>query len=374
MARNSMNFQVKAGLETKGFKRGVNELKSMMGGLRSSFTSLAAGIGLGLGFKELITSLKNTSIELDTAINTLKNVSKETMYFDSSIGAVQASVSSFSENMEFLRKISDKYGQDLVALTNGFAHFKAASDTAGLSLQQQQYIYEQLTRAAAHFHMSSDQTANMMLAITQMFSKGKVAAQELRLQLGNALPGAFNLMAKALGVSTSELDKMIRNGEVLANDAVPKFAQELEKVTKNSSFDSLQLSLNKFKNAWYDLTTNTGFADFFKKGVYIGTSAIKILSDNFNHFLKLLLSLGTLGVFKRFKAEGDAYIAHLQAQLVKLETAINKFSIASASKANKGQIGGFTYYMPSDNLNKTSLQLLAEHNKKLLEMYNIRKQ
>lgn len=375
MARNSMNFQVKAGLETKGFRKGVNELRSMMGGLRASFASLATGIGLGLGFKELLSGLKNTSIELDTAINTLRNVSKETTTFKMAIGEVEASVSSFNENMEFLREISDKYGQDLIALTDGFAKFKAASSNAGISLQEQQYIFEQLTRAAAHFHMSADQTSNMMLAITQMFSKGTVQSQELRLQLGNALPGALNIMAKALGVTTSELGKMITNGEVLANDAVPKFAKELENITKNSSFESLQLSLNRFKNAWYDLTTNSGFADFFKKGVDIGTSAIKTLSDNFNHFLKLLLSLGTLGVFNRLKAEGDAYIAHLQSQLVKLENTINSFSSASAGKARKGVIGGkFTFYSPTDNLNETSLRILKEHNNKLLEMYNIRKQ
>ena len=52
-------------------------------------------------------------------------------------------------------------------------------------------IYEALTRAAGAYHMAADRTNDMMIAVTQMLSKGKVAAEELRRQLGNTLPGAF---------------------------------------------------------------------------------------------------------------------------------------------------------------------------------------
>jgi tape measure domain-containing protein len=373
MARNSMNFNVKAGLETKNFKKGVNELKGQMASLRTSFASLAAGIGIGLGFKELITSLKNTSIQLDTAINTLKNVSYETQSVSTNVGDLNTRFSSFGENMEFIKRISNEYGQDLVTLTNSFAHFKAASNSAGLSLKEQQYIFEQLTRAAAFYHMSQDQMGNTMLAVTQMLSKGKVAAQELKLQLGNALPGAVNIMAKALGASTAELEDMIENGEVISKDAVPKLARELENITRNGSFDSLQLSLNKFKNAWYDFTTKSGFGEFFKKGVDIATTALKYLSDNFNKFLSLLLSIGAVSVFNRLKIEGDNYIASLEAQLVRLEAAVKRFQQRFKSGTTTEIGDGFQIFSGSADMDKRSLQNIEEHNTRLLEMYELKK-
>ena len=59
-------------------------------------------------------------------------------------------------------------------------------------------------------------------------SKGTVQAEELRGQLGERLPGAFNLAAQAMGVTTQELNKMLDNGEVLAIDLLPKLAEVLD--------------------------------------------------------------------------------------------------------------------------------------------------
>jgi tape measure domain-containing protein len=44
-------------------------------------------------------------------------------------------------------------------------------------------------------------------ALEQMLSKGNVQAEELRGQLGERLPGAIYFSAKALGVTTRELNK-----------------------------------------------------------------------------------------------------------------------------------------------------------------------
>ena len=76
-----------------------------------------------------------------------------------------------------------------------------------------------------------------MLATTQVFSKGKVQAEELRGQIGERLPGAFGLFAEATGRSTAELDKALENGEVSLQDFVTfaeallnKYEQDAEKI------------------------------------------------------------------------------------------------------------------------------------------------
>lgn len=379
MAKNSMNFNLKMGLDSKNFKRGINEVQGLMNGFRSSLLSFGAAIGAGFSFGALFSELKEAALELDTAMNTLKNVSKETYTFQTSIGEVTTSVNIFGENLEYVRKLADTYGQDLAAITHGFAKFTAACNNTGLALEQQKYIYEQLTRAAAYYHLSAYESQNVMNAVVQMMSKGKIAAEELRRQLGNSLPGAFNLMAAAMGVSTAELDKLMKEGKVISAEVLPLFAQELEKVTKGGNFDSLQLSLNKLKNAWYDFTTNSDFATYFKKGVDAATTALDFLGRNFKHLISLLLSIGTLKLFQGIGARGAAEIQmmvskakELDAMLRRTESTMTRF-LSKQSGFEMQKMGG--YNVPIAYATTTDKQLLtrlANYNQKLLELHNLK--
>lgn len=379
MAKNSMNFNLKMGLDSKNFKRGINEVQGLMNGFKSSLLSFGAAIGAGFSFGALFSGLKEAALELDTAMNTLKNVSKETHTFQTSIGEVSTSVSIFGENLEYVRQLADTYGQDLAAITHGFAKFTAACNNTGLALDQQRYIYEQLTRAAAYYHLSAYESQNVMNAVVQMMSKGKIAAEELRRQLGNSLPGAFNLMAKAMGVSTAELDKLMKEGKVISAEVLPLFAQELEKVTKGGNFDSIQLSLNKLKNAWYDFTTNSDFATYFKKGVDVATQALDFLSKNFNHLMTLLLSIGTLKLFQGIGAKGAAELQIMVTKAQELDLMLKKAEASMVKlSAKKGgfeiqKMGGYNVAIPyATTTDVNLLRQLEQYNQKLLELHNLK--
>lgn len=379
MAKNSMNFNLKMGLDSKNFKRGINEVQGLMNGFKSSLLSFGAAIGAGFSFGALFSELKQAALELDTAMNTLKNVSKETHTFQTSIGEVSTSVSIFGENLEYVRQLADTYGQDLAAITHGFAKFTAACNNTGLALDQQRYIYEQLTRAAAYYHLSAYESQNVMNAVVQMMSKGKIAAEELRRQLGNSLPGAFNLMAKAMGVSTAELDKLMKEGKVISAEVLPLFAQELEKVTKGGNFDSIQLSLNKLKNAWYDFTTNSDFATYFKKGVDVATQALDFLSKNFNHLMTLLLSIGTLKLFQGIGAKGAAELQIMVTKAQELDLMLKKAEASMMRLSSKKggfeiqKMGGYNVAIPyATTTDVNLLRHLEQYNQKLLELHNLK--
>ena len=57
-----------------------------------------------------------------------------------------------------------------------------------------------------------------MRATSQVFSKGKVSAEELRQQLGERLPGAFTLFADSMNLTPAELDKALEQGKVTLED------------------------------------------------------------------------------------------------------------------------------------------------------------
>jgi tape measure domain-containing protein len=69
-----------------------------------------------------------------------------------------------------------------------------------------------------------------MTAFTQMASKGRVQAEELRGQLGDRLPGAEQMFADALGVNTQQLDKLMKNGKLLSKDVLPRVSAQMKKM------------------------------------------------------------------------------------------------------------------------------------------------
>lgn len=371
------NFTTKLGLDSAGFKQGVNKVRNSINSLKASFLSLTSALGAGLGFTQLIASIKNTATDLSVAMNTLKNVSYQTKAFKDGTKEVTIEVTNFQDNLSFVRKLAGEYGQDLVAVTDNYAKFTAACKKTNLTLDDQRNVFEALTRAAAYYHLSADRTADMMNAITQMMSKGKVAAEELRRQLGNTLPGAFNLMAAALGVSTAKLDIMMRDGDVIAADVLPRFAAMLNTVTKSGDFDSLQASLNKFKNAWYQFVERSGAENAFKWIVDGSTNALGAVTNNITGikaaFVGLFTYLASINLFSVFEKQGKSWKENLEKTLKAAE-----FSMARTKRAIDGNTTNLTQspigvYSPVSGATLTDrdVQWISQYNRDLLKAKEI---
>ena len=379
---NNFNFQASLKLNSGGFKKGVNQVKSSLAGLKSSFLSVAGALGAGLGFAQLISNLRETATQLSVAKNTLENVSRVTKVYSDGINEMNVEVSNYRENLTFVKRLSKEYGQDLVALMTNFAQFTSACKKTDLALEDQKKVYEALTRAAAYYHMSADRTKDMMNAVTQMMSKGKVAAEELRRQLGNALPGAFNLMAAAMGVSNVELDKMMREGKVIAADVLPQFAAMLNTITQDAHFDSLQTSLNNFKNAWYDLVDNSGAESFFKAVVDGSTSIINAIGKNIKGLLSTIkgfvVAIASYKLFKGWEKQGQEYLANQHKNLKTLEkeyqTFLNKFGEDSKSRGYTKNDVNQWQARTNGAITQQDLQALRNYNETLLRINAVKKE
>lgn len=325
-----MTFNASLRLNSAGFKKGVAEVKSALAGLKSSFLSLAGALGAGLGFSQFISSMKDTAVQLSTAQNVLKNVSKVTKEYTDGVNKGTIEINNYAENLAYVERLSKDYSQDLIGLTENFAKFHAACDKTNLSLEQQKDVFEALTKAAAYYHMSADQTNDMTLAITQMMSKGKVTSEELRRQLGNSLPGAFNLMAAAIGVTTAQLEDMMKKGEVISSEALPRFAAMLNTVTKNADFDSLQMSINRLKNTWTKFVESSGAENVFQGIIDGADSVLQTISNNIRLIgaaIKGLIAtiLGTK-LLSYLERRGQQYFAGVEKGLVQAKKAYKKYA------------------------------------------------
>ena len=99
-----------------------------------------------------------------------------------------------------------------------------------------------------------------LTATAQVFSKGKVSAEELRQQIGERLPGAFSLFAKSLGITPQELDKALEDGKVSLQD-FQTFAEEIFKkygLTAQIIADSPEAAGDRLSVALSNLSESVG--------------------------------------------------------------------------------------------------------------------
>jgi tape measure domain-containing protein len=164
----------------------------------------------------------------------------------------------------------------LLSATKGTALEGVATDQINYSIEQ----------ASAAYALDKDSTARINLAVAQMASKGKVSMEELRQQLGEVLPGAFQVAARAMGVTTAELDRLVSTGNLTAEEFLPRFAQQLTAETADGvvgASNSAAASVNRLQNAIYELQVNVGTALL---PAY--NTSLKLMSEALQVVIKLL--------------------------------------------------------------------------------------
>lgn len=169
--------------------------------------------------------------------------------------------------------------------------FQETADTArgffaasqGTTLQKDMNnIFEAVANSAAALQMSTDDVNGVFRALGQIVSKGKVQAEELRGQLGERLPGAFQIAAKAMGMSTAELDKFMADGKLTAEDLLPKLAQVLkDKYAKaaEEAANSVQGSINRMSSEWEIFKANILDSEMVVGMLNRVTAALKLKND-----------------------------------------------------------------------------------------------
>lgn len=246
---------------------------------------------LNASVREAIAKAKghtSTSINGDRAASSLDNLSSAAVKTAGAFISMQAVINSYRQIMEVgLQRASSersidfvfgdqspqvkKFIQDLTQITGmdttetqaQFASF-GASATTTMGLEGSEELFKNLTGYARLMGRSDEQIQRALTAVSQMASKGQVMSEELKGQLSEALPGATQAFAKALGLTEKQLFDKMKNGDVKASDALPKFAKELgSQINSRGGWkaiqDSTQTMLGNLKNTW-----NNSLTDIFR--------------------------------------------------------------------------------------------------------------
>lgn len=255
-------------------------------------TSNFSKTGLGSavrGFKNLMSAfgvVGGITIFASAAREIFK-VSKELDALNFSMRKIIPSNFEFQQTMLFLKDITNAYGAELVSTTTRYVKFLAAAKQSGLALDQTEKIFGTVTKAAGVLGLKTDELTGVYLALEQMLSKGKVTTEELRRQLGERLPGAFGIMANAVGVTVKELDGLLKKGEILSAEALPKFAEELERaygIESVTKVDTLVAAQIRLQNAWIEFVSDLNASGQIK-------AVFDFLAENLGEILNITLKL-----------------------------------------------------------------------------------
>jgi tape measure domain-containing protein len=250
-AREAGNAKERAGKQARDAAgKFTGGAKSMLAEFKSLKSAIAA-TGLALFAADLL----RTELQVQRTANALRFASD--------------SAPDFARNKSFVSGTANTFGLNELSSSREFAKFMAAGKGTEFSGDQLRAVYLSVAKAATVLGLSSDETAGTLNALQQMISKGTVQAEELRGQLGERLPGAFGMAARAMGVTTKELGKMLEKGDITAYRLLPALAVEMEKAFgpyAAKAATSLNAEFNRMTNAWTNFKTtlmSSGVGEFF---------------------------------------------------------------------------------------------------------------
>lgn len=229
-------------------KRKTDEFTDGVTSAQSALSSMAKGAAVafaGIGLANVYSDLKDVTKEFErikTVLNFISGGEGE-------------------ETLKYLEDYSNKLGISIQGAVEGYKTIAASARGTNLEGQQTKEIFEGISTAGAALQLDAFQVEGALMAIGQMMSKGKVQAEELRGQLGERIPGAFQIAARAMGMTTAELDKFMADGKLMAEDFLPLFAQQLKTefaAGAEAAAQSFGASMNRMDNEILKLKQDLG--------------------------------------------------------------------------------------------------------------------
>ena len=297
-------------------------LGGVLGGVPGSFAGAAIGAQVGM-IRQSLGEVAKTVAEINSMKIALAGVSKSAEDYNRSFASV------IEISKEFLFPIDKAIGE--------FTKLKAAVVGAGLGTEEATDVFKGFAAAILATGGDAEKLSGALLAASQVFSKNKVQAEELRGQISERLPGAFATFASSIGVSTQELDKMLRDGKVSTKNFVEfsrtLFAQysstaETLGSSPEKAGQRLQVALSfaTLEYGGFFQKVGAGFQDYL-------TNLVNFVTENKENFIKIVADVAAFGqdIAAKISVAASNIVTPfiLGFQLIKdeIDTLISKFDL-----------------------------------------------
>ena len=304
--RESMRLLASSGSATgaeldQAFRSGQTRIRELEREIREATGSLtmmdkAAGllkttVGQLAAFVSLVEIVERTGRAFITA-----NANIESMRLG--LTSIYEDAGTAADQIEFLQGAADRAGVSFNDISNAFTKFSASAKFSNIPLSESNALFGELSRVAGVLGLSTVKAEQALEAVSQIAAKGTVSMEELRQQLGDAIPGATALTAKGLGITTEELFRLVEAGQLSAREFFPAFTKALADIQGESN--TLTAAWARLQNAIsiaFQKLGDAGVTNALKDALNGLASVVRVVSDNMG-----VLTASAEALFKVFVA------------------------------------------------------------------------
>ena len=264
---------------TRGWRTGAQAATE--GGKRTAAAADAMGERMGLASQ----AAKSLGQALATAF-TLREAAQAMAGMEglqAGLTAVSGSAERAAADMDFVRGVAVRIGADVSEAGRAYLGLAAATKDTAVEGEPTRQVFEAVATAMGKAGKSSAETSNALQALSQMASKGVVQSEELRGQLGEALPGALSAAARGLGITTAELMKLVEEGKITAQDLFPALSKGLNELYGGApQAQTLSQEFTNVKNSFMVMSERIGQAGgltALKTAAEVAQTAIVLMGE-----------------------------------------------------------------------------------------------
>ena len=211
--------------------------------------------------------------------------------FEAVTGSAEAGAVAF----QHAKDQAEKVGAPVSGVAQAYLDFTASVKGSALEGEAATTVFDAVTAAMAAMGSSSERTQNALLALSQMAAKGAISIEELRGQLGEALPQGLAAMARGLGLTTQELIDLVSAGKLTAEEGLPALGNALLDIGgSGGKADLFSQSWERMKNAVNEAFTTIGQGVIWQgltSAVIWATDEVKALSNGIDTLAEKLSRL-----------------------------------------------------------------------------------
>ena len=237
---------------------GVVDLTSLLG--RAAVAAAGIGAATAFGAGRAINSIRETTDELGGMVLALRAVNREVDRTNAPrlqatpTGLADAfSGRKTAEDLEYLNRVAHEHGLVLTDISGTYVKLKAAAVGANLPLNTIRETFDGVADMSVVFGLPQAQVDRAMTALSQIAGKGQLYSEELKGQLGEALPDAIGLTARAFGVSVKELNKLMEDGAISSDEFFRRFSRQVQieyGEAARSMAGTTRVAVGQLRNAW----------------------------------------------------------------------------------------------------------------------------
>ncbi len=295
------------------FSRTTRNIHGMTGALRGLENAFSLSYHAGSLFRTMIGALS-----LGTFAKSVFDTSVMYLKADAAFRVVTSSQEEATQEMAEAIAMIQRTGGAIDTVLPRYSKFVAAAGQSGLTVGEARDIFESVSGALTVLGANAEDSELAFLAIEQIISKGVLSSEELRRQLAERLPGAFQAMAKALypnivateGMEAAQrkLNEELKKGNISSIEAMQRFAQVLDETYGDELGEALKrpdVALNRLRNQWTFFKKTVADSGFlYELGIAFDKLTVAMQTDQFRQFA---ITLGE-GLGRAVRGIGDAAV------------------------------------------------------------------